>query len=170
MKSKYYIIAGVLAGIIVLVYYFNYTKNNFSIIDKYTDSTSKGKFVFLFVETESVDKTKMIDFGKDLKSKKNYLDMPDKTIPAIMTIYFYHPKDTVKLGEGIRNSLKRRYTNNPEMVDRINFIQNGWQYIGYNSKMLPSVARDTIFKTLVFIPKPGFKAKDIISERKSHND
>ncbi len=171
MKTQIYVISGVIIGIVLFFLFNNFSEDKYNIVDIYTDSTSNGKYIFIFTETKSTDSIKMLNFAKEIKFKDNLLDMPDKTQASILTMYFYNPKDTLYLDNDVLKSLQGNFKNNPKILERINFIKDGWQYIGHNDKTLTSFARDTIYKSLVFVPKPGFKARDIISIGKGeHND
>jgi hypothetical protein len=57
--------------------------------------------------------------------------MPDKTKPAILTVYFYNPVDAVDLDVSIRMKLEEKYANKPEFTHKINYSSKGWQYIGH---------------------------------------
>ncbi|GAB1370884.1 hypothetical protein MASR1M45_09460 [Candidatus Kapaibacterium sp.] len=160
--KKEYIFAGLGVGVVLLLLYFTSFKSNFTIRDVFTDSTANGKFTYLIVETESNDSKTLINWAKGIKSSEDFLKMPDKTKPAVVTIYFYNPKDTISLDENTTNALKKRYPNNPDFMEKINFAPKGWQYIGHNSKILEGISKDSIFQTLIFVPKEGYKAKDII--------
>jgi hypothetical protein len=165
-KSSYkgFIFAGVGVGLLLFVLYFNLSKPNIEITDLYTDSTSMGKFVFVFAETETYEANTLMNWAQDLKHSGGFLEMPDKTKPSLLTVYFYKTSDTTKIDTELASSLKKQFPNNPEIINKVNFVLNGMQYIGHNDKTLTSMAMDSIFKTMVFVPKPGMKAIDILKK------
>ena len=157
-----YIFAGLGVGLLLFALYFNFSKPKFDMVDIYTDSTDKGKYVFLFVETKANTQTDLMNWAYNIKNDGELLTMPDKTKPAILTVYFYNPDDTTDLDVSIKKKLTERYANKPEFTHKINYSSKGWQYIGHNDPTMDKIPRDTVYQTLVFVPKPGYKAYEII--------
>jgi hypothetical protein len=157
-----YIFAGLGVGLLLFALYFNFSKPSFEMVDIYTDSTNNGKYVFLFVETKANSENDLMKWAYNIKNEGDLLDMPDKTKPSILTVYFYNPVDTVDLDVGIRMKLEERYADKPEFTHKINYSTKGWQYIGHKDPTIENIPRDTVYQTFVFVPKPGFKAYEII--------
>ncbi|MDX9790254.1 MAG: hypothetical protein WCZ17_05870 [Candidatus Kapaibacterium sp.] len=160
---KPFIFAGVGVGLFILAMYFQFSKPGFTMVDIYTDSTDKGKYIFLFVETEADNESDIINWAYDIKNEDNLLAMPDKTKPAMITMYFYNPKDTIELDDNIEKTLREKYSDKIEFTKKINYSPSGWQYIGHNDKTI-NMPADTVFKSYIFVPKPGYRAKEIIQQ------
>ena len=159
---KAYILGGLGVGVLLVVLYLNFSKPNYEIADIYTDSTAQGKYVFLFVETNSNDKNNLMNWANEIKNSMDLLAMPDKTQPAILTVYFYDKKNAAVVDASLAKSLQKRFPKKPDIVNKILFVPNGWQYIGHNDPSFTQMARDSIFKSMIIVPKPGYKAYDII--------
>lgn len=159
-----YIFAGVGVGLLLFAIIYNGSKPKYEIVDLYTDSTDKGKFVFLFVETKSKSKNDLMNWANDVKMRDNLLDMPDQTKPSVLTVYFYNPSDTTELIEEIAKKLKIAYSGQSEFTQKINYSPNGWQYIGHNDSNITKIPKDTVFQTTVFVPKTGYRAYEIIKQ------
>ncbi|MBX3045237.1 MAG: hypothetical protein KIT33_10480 [Candidatus Kapabacteria bacterium] len=159
-----YIFAGFGVGILLVAFYFQFSKAKFEISDIYTDSSETGKYVFLFVETKSNKHNELLNWANDIKNSDDLLSMPDKTKPAILTVYFYNPNDTTELDEKTTNSLKERYSDKTDFTKKINYSPHGWQYIGHNDSSIEELPRDTVYKTYVFVPKTGYRAHEIIKQ------
>lgn len=161
--KKAYIFAGLGVGLLIFGIFMTFQKPSFEIVDIYTDSTDNGKYIFLFVNTKSESKNDLLNWANDIKHGDNLLDMPDKTKPAMMTVFFFNPDDTSAVDDVTSKKLKERYPESLDLSEKINFTSKGWQYIGHNDPNITEVPRDTVYQTYVFIPKTGYRAYDIIN-------
>src|SRR5690606_10059012 len=137
-----YIISALFVVLILSLYLFTNSDEKFYTSDLFTDSTSQGKFVFVFVETKSQYMGDMYNYANQMKFQADLLDMPDRTQAAILTVYFYNPQDTLELNQGMIDTFHKKYNKSLTMLSRINYVKDGWQYIGHNDNSMTEIAKD----------------------------
>jgi hypothetical protein len=128
----------------------------YEIADQFFDRSKDGAFLFMFIEVNELNASKLIDLSIELKLK-NLLDSIDPGETAAALIHYYIPSDTIEIPENKLDQLKARYKR-IDVANKLNYIPKGVIYSGYAGK---NSRKDTIFVSDMFIPKKAFKAKEI---------
>ncbi|MCO5250506.1 MAG: hypothetical protein M9949_03685 [Candidatus Kapabacteria bacterium] len=139
--------------------------SEYKIVDYFTDSTDRGKFVFLFVETDTIIQDDILNWTKEFKSKDTIMRVEHDSILHVLISYFYIPDVYDEIPEEQAVILREKYKN-PEITNKLLLAKNGAVYTGF-SKITEGMPfpKDTVILTSVFVPKKGYKAVDILKQR-----
>ncbi|MBS3999072.1 MAG: hypothetical protein KGZ71_01175 [Desulfobulbaceae bacterium] len=139
--------------------------SEYKIVDYFTDSTDRGKFVFLFVETDTIIQSEILDWTKEFKSNDTIMRVAHDSILHVLISYFYIPKEYDEIPEEQAVILREKYKN-PEITNKLLLAKKGAVYTGF-SKITEGMPfpKDTVILTSVFVPKKGYKAIDILKQR-----
>lgn len=155
---------------VTIIFFLSCSRDpNFKIVDYFVDSTERGKFVFLFVETDTLIQNKMLEWTSEFKTSDTLMRVENDTIFNVLISYFYVPGIYDEITEEKSAELQEKY-NNTEIAKKLLLAKNGAVYTGF-SRVIEGLPypKDTIMMTSVFVPRKGYKAIDILKQR-NEND
>lgn len=138
-------------------------KSKFEIVDYFVDSSDRGKFVFLFVKTDTIIASNIIEWTSNFQNQDSIMYVNNPEILKVLIANFYTQKSITHVPEEEAVALRNKYQNNPEIVEKLDMAKQGAIYTGFSRYVegMP-FPRDTVILTSVYIPKPGYKAIDIM--------
>ena len=153
---------------IVIILYFSLKNNlNYKIADYFLESSPQGKIVFVFVEVEDLNPTSLNSLSKYIMENHNSMFLEDDSLLLVMVAHFYNKHDTINLPGEVKEEIRMKYPDKPDIEDNLYYIPKGFVYTGFSRKVEGlDVPKDTLFQTPILIPKPGIKAKDVIKPKR----
>ncbi len=138
-------------------------KSEFEIVDYFIDSSDKGKFVFLFIKTDTIIASNIMKWASDFQNQDSTMYVQSEDILKVLIANFYTDKSITSIPEDEAITLRSKYQNNPGIVEKLDMASQGAIYTGFSryAEGMP-FPRDTVILTSVYIPKPGHKAIDIM--------
>ncbi len=168
IKKKGVIITIIAMVLIIPVYlYYDWYYFDYRVTDYFSDSSSQGKMVFMFIEVEDYDKGNMIRTGKELIRNHPSALVQDKNKLLVMINHFYRRKEARPLPDSIKNDILQRYNYLRRIDKEVNYISRGYIYTAFSRKVKGvKIPQDSLFKASFIVPKPGVKARDVIKRSK----
>jgi hypothetical protein len=141
-----------------------FNKPKFNMIDYYIDSTSNGKFVFAFIESNETDFSKLKEWSQNYVNNNEICYIKDSNSVSALVAHFYNPKETKDVPEEFIGVLKSKYPKISDIDKKLMFIQDAIIFSGFqkNKFAVNSKLIDTVFNSPVFVPRKGFKAINIL--------
>ncbi|MFP4370290.1 MAG: hypothetical protein ACLFR2_11990 [Candidatus Kapaibacterium sp.] len=146
-----------------LVYYFIFFPKElkFTVIDHFIKSDYSANVVFVFTEVNYLDSAGMYDAGRHISRNRIGEFISDDKL-TIMIIHFYEKSAGIDVPAHMMRDLRNKFPKAAEYSNRLLYIESGYIYTHINKKVKNlNMPQDTIFPGYMFIPKKGFKAKEI---------
>lgn len=162
---RQFILACSILAVVMLANFSCSKHQDFKIRDYFIDSSESGKFVFMFVETELKDSSRILDFGQKIQHDDTYAKTESDTSLCVFRIMFFNPVNAVKVGEkDLRNIFTRMDSVSIAILaQKTRFVDNAFTYIGFNgSGDGVSLPRSSLTVSSVFVPEQGVKASEIL--------
>lgn len=134
----------------------------YEIIDKYEDNSFQGNLTYYFIGVNTLDSNKVYIVGDNLfnEIKKNLKDNEAKRTAIIA--YFFNPKDTTAVPQPMIERLKEYNPDSDIIKHNMTYLANGIVYVAVINQENNQTTIREIQKTMLFIPKDGKKAIDMM--------
>lgn len=144
----------------------NCSSRKYEIVDYFIDTSDYGKMVFMFIETESTSEQYLKYVAETIFSTHPDLQHSDSML-IVMVAHFFSRADTAVPPGEVIEKLKSDYPNTSGLEKRLDYIPAGYVYTAF-SRQIPDLGlpQDSLFKTAVFVPKLGIKARDVLKKIK----
>lgn len=162
--KNYYFLYGIIFAILLIYLLYNIKHHSgYNIVDYFTDSSNNSKITFIFIEVNKNNRENILKICPDLWNEYLSTKNRNDTNIKILIAHFYNKNSIKTIPNGLKDIITKKYRNNPEFINKINYIEEGYIYTGYSRKITGlGLPKDSLFKSPFIIPKPGYKAKDIL--------
>lgn len=133
---------------------------NYDVSDHFYDRSKSDTYLFMFVKVNELNAEKLIELSIKLKMKY-LLDSMDLGSNGAALIHYYLESDTLKITEEELSKLNKKYKR-IDIKNKLHYIKKGVIFTGYSNQN--KTIKDTIFVSDMFIPKKGYKAREIFFE------
>lgn len=133
-------------------------KSKFEIVDYFVDSSDRGKFVFLFVKTDTIISSNIVKWSSNFQNQDSIMYVNNPEILKVLIANFYTQKSITHVPDEESLALRNKYKNNPEIVEKLDMAKQGAIYTGFSRYVegMP-FPRDTVILTSVIYPNPALK-------------
>lgn len=135
---------------------------DYDIVDFFEDNSSRGDFVFMFIEVNKYDTTMMKILGDKLKREHKTMRRNKRSDLKVLVAHYYMPEDTSDVPEKADSLLKASYPGEPGLKNKLYYIEKGYIYLGFTKPVKGFSRQDSLFKSEMFIPRKGYRAEDVL--------
>ncbi len=170
MSKKKIIILSLVAIVVIIaaiVFWYEFTRPKYKIVDSFADNSPRGKAVFVFVKVNSYNESFLRHVGKEIRKGNRDLNDGNPELLKLLMVYFYIDELVAAPKEKALKKLMEMYPKRKDLEEKLNYIDSAYTY-SWISHKVPGVKvpSDSLFKAPVFVPKKGIKAKEVLLKKK----
>lgn len=173
-KNKVYLLIAL--AVIILggaAWYFTSSSFSYKVVDEISDTSEGGNTTFLFVDVNELDSLEIYKASQELLKKRIIDKYAGKEMPQdamhqeggseLLIAYFYKQDDTTAIPDAMKQVLRSKFPMNDMVKHNLNYISEGFMYTGVYNPFQKQKTIDSLSpRTMLFVPKPGTLAKDIM--------
>jgi hypothetical protein len=148
--------------IFLLIFILNSCSNEFqyNVSDHFYDRSADETYLFMFVNVNELNAKELIELSSKLKMKY-LIDSINIGSDGAALIHYFIEKDTSLIPKEKIDQLNKKYKR-IDIENKLHYIEKGVIFTGFVNKN--KSFKDTIFVSDMFIPKKGYKAREIFIE------
>lgn len=164
MKNKILISLGIISLSIIsyLIYLNSFTR--FELRDSFVETGKNAKIYFSFVEVDQYDSLDIVNYSRKILDS---IDEIESGRTFIKITHYYNKEEFEKPNDTVLLELSKRYPNSLDLHKKLDYVSNGFIFTGSNRKLKKlNNKHSALFKSDFFVPKPEFKASEILKRGK----